>query len=174
MMIFQGKEFRKYDEHYYVSADGDIYSTYKKGLLKHSIDLDGYHRVDIHSKHMKVHKLVYLVWGGPIPDGKQLNHIDDNKDNNSFDNLYLGSQKENIQDCIRNGTRKGNFKPIRVYDKVVGKILDFASISAFIEYTGHSVANGAISKCKSHKWFQLRYEIVGDEGVETIESDTVS
>lgn len=82
-MIFQGKEFRKYDEHYYVSADGDIYSTYKK-------------------------------------------------------------------------------------------ILDFASISAFIEYAGHSVANGAISKCKSHKWFQLRYEIVDDEGVETIKSDTVS
>ena len=91
MMIFQGKEFRKYDEHYYVSADGDIYSTYKKGLLKHSIDLDGYHRVDIHSKHMKVHKLVYLVWGGPIPDGKQLNHIDDNKDNNSF---ILGLRKK--------------------------------------------------------------------------------
>ena len=169
-MFFQGKEYRKYDDFYYVSADGDIYSTYKKGLLKHSIDLDGYHRVDIHSKHMKVHRLVFLVWVGPIPRDKQLNHLDDNKDNNHYKNLYLGSQKENIQDCIRSGTRKGNLKPIRVYDKKVDKVLDFESVSAFIEYTGHRVANGAISKCKSHKWFQIRYKIVNDEGVETIES----
>lgn len=169
-MFFQGKEYRKYDDFYYVSADGDIYSTYKKGLLKHSIDLDGYHRVDIHSKHMKVHRLVFLAWVGPIPRDKQLNHLDDNKDNNHYKNLYLGSQKENIQDCIRNGTRKGNLKPIRVYDKKVDKVLDFESVSAFIEYTGHRVANGAISKCKSHKWFQIRYKIVNDEGVETIES----
>ena len=90
--------------------------------------------------------------------------------NNHYKNLYLGSQKENIQDCIRNGTRKGNLKPIRVYDKKVDKVLDFESVSAFIEYTGHRVANGAISKCKSHKWFQIRYKIVNDEGVETIES----
>lgn len=169
-MFFQGKEYRKYDDFYYVSVDGDIYSTYKKGLLKHSIDLDGYHRVDIHSKHMKVHRLVFLAWVGPIPRDKQLNHLDDNKDNNHYKNLYLGSQKENIQDCIRNGTRKGNLKPIRVYDKKVDKVLDFESVSAFIEYTGHRVANGAISKCKSHKWFQIRYKIVNDEGVETIES----
>lgn len=173
-MIYQGKEFRKYDDHYYVSADGDIYSVYKNGLLKHSIDLDGYHRVDIHSKHMKVHKLVFLVWVGPIPEGKQLNHIDDNKDNNHFSNLYLGTQKENIHDCIRNGTRKGNLKPIQIYDKEVDKVLSFSSISAFIEYTGHHVSNGAISKCQSHKWFRMRYEIVSNEGVETIESDAAA
>ena len=96
------KEFRQFKENptYYVSADGDVYSTFSKKLLKHYIDQDGYHRIDIYlnhkQKHVKIHKLVYLVWVGDIPKGYQLNHIDDNKDNNNYKNLYLGSQKENI------------------------------------------------------------------------------
>lgn len=169
-MIFQGKEFREYDQTYYVSADGDVYSTYKKGLLKHSIDIDGYHRVDIHGRHVKVHKLVFFVWVGPIPHGKQLNHRDDNKDHNHYLNLYPGTQQENIKDCIKNGTRKGHLTPITVLDKKTNETLSFPSIKSFIDYTGHKVANGSISKCKSHKWFQERYEIIDDEGVETIKS----
>lgn len=159
-MIFNGKEFKKYDSFYFVSADGDVYSTYKKGLLKHSIDIDGYHRVDIHGKHMKIHKLVYLVWIGPIHNGLQINHIDDDKDNNHYSNLYLGTQKENIQDCIKNGSRKGHLKQIQIFDKVTEKLLHFDSVKAFIIYSGHKVSNGSISKCLSHKWFQDRYEII--------------
>lgn len=171
-MIFQGKEFREYDSHYFVSADGDIYSTYKKGLLKHNIDLDGYHRVDIHGRHMKVHKLVFLVWVDQIPLGSQLNHKDDNKDHNHYSNLYLGTQKENIRDCIQNGTRKGHLKSIKVLDKRSNEVLSFSSVRAFIEHTGHKVANGALSKCKQHKWFQEQYEIISIEGVETIKSSS--
>lgn len=169
-MQFNGKEFRQYDASYYVSADGDIYSKHKKGLLKHYIDLDGYHRVDIHSRHMKVHKLVYMCWVGPIPDGKQLNHRDDDKDNNHYTNLYLGTQKKNIHDCIKNGTRKGHLKPITILEKSTGRIIPFATIKDFIQYTGHSVPNGAISKCKQFKWFQNNYAIIETEGVETIEN----
>ena len=172
MMIFNGKEFKQYDPYYFISADGDVYSTYKKGLLKHSIDLDGYHRVDIHGRHMKIHKLVFLTWVGVIPSGIQLNHWDDNKDNNHYLNLYLGTQKENIRDCIRNGSRKGNLKPIQIFDKKENKILSFESIKKFIEYSGHKVANGSISRCLCRKWFHERYEIIqtDNEGVEVIES----
>lgn len=62
-MIYNDKEFRSYDDDYYVSEHGDIYSRFKKGCLKHGVDCDGYHRVDIHGKHIKVHKLVYETWG---------------------------------------------------------------------------------------------------------------
>lgn len=47
-MIIDGKEFKKYDNMYYISADGDVYSKYSHKCLKHNIDIDGYHRVDIH------------------------------------------------------------------------------------------------------------------------------
>ena len=102
-MVINGVEYRKFDACYYVSATGDVYSTYVRRCLKHSIDHDGYHRVDIHRTHMKVHKLVYLTWCGDIPAGKQINHIDDNKENNHYLNLYLGDQVENIADCIQKG-----------------------------------------------------------------------
>lgn len=162
-MTYNGKEFKPYDNRYYVSADGEVYSTYKNGVLKPCIDRDGYHRVDIHSAHMKVHKLVFLTWVGEIEEGKQLNHKDDNKNNNHYSNLYQGTQKENMKDCLRNGKRANHFKPIVIYDKEVNKVINFPSIKNFISYTGHSVANGSVSHCKEKKWFRDRYVIMEDK-----------
>lgn len=170
------KEFRQFKENpsYYVSADGDVYSTFSKKLLKHYIDLDGYHRVDIYinhkQKHIKIHKLVYLVWIGPIPKGFQINHYDDNKDHNHYTNLYLGTQKQNIYDCRRNLHRVGNVQSIEIKDKLLDKIITFPSISEFIKYSGHPVANGSLSKCLNSKWFHERFELISKKGVETIEN----
>ena len=170
------KEFRQFKENpsYYVSADGDVYSTFSKKLLKHYIDLDGYHRVDIYinhkQKHIKIHNLVYLVWIGPIPKGFQINHYDDNKDHNHYTNLYLGTQKQNIHDCRRNLHRVGNVQSIEIKDKILDKIITFPSISEFIKYSGHPVANGSLSKCLKSKWFHERFELISKKGVETIEN----
>ena len=153
-------EFKAYDNTYYVSQYGDIYSAYKKGLLKHYIDHDGYHRVDIHRKHMKVHKLVYLVWKGDIPKGYQINHRDDDKNNNDIKNLYIGTQKDNIGDCIRNGTRKGHIKEITVFDRQSNDIIKFSSVKDFIAYTGHFVTNGSLSHIRDKKWFKERFSII--------------
>lgn len=163
-------EFKPYDASYYVSEYGDVYSKYKRGLLKHNIDLDGYHRVDIHGKHIKIHKLVYLVWNGEIPPGMQINHYDDNKDNNHRKNLYLGNQKENICDCKRNGKRVGNIHSVTIYDKELDKIIEFPSIKDFIAYTGHSYKNGSLSHMRNKKWFKDRFDIIDRKGVTTIES----
>lgn len=169
-LIFNDKIFKSYDNNYYVSNDGDIYSVYKKGLLKHNNDIYGYHRVDIHSKHMKVHRLVYLVWCGDIPTSMQINHIDDNKDNNYYKNLYIGTQQENICDCKRNSHRVGNVKSITVLDKLIGKQINFPSVKDFIIYSGHGNKSGSLNKCASKKWFKERYEIIERKSVETIES----
>lgn len=169
-MIYNEKLFKPYDVYYFVSEDGDIYSSYKDGLLKHYIDHDGYHRVDIHGKHIKVHKLVYLVWRGSIPLGMQINHIDDDKDNNSASNLYLGNQKDNIGDCVRNERRVGHVSTISVYDKLEDKMLTFPSIKDFLSYTGHSISNSSLSHCCNRKWFRKRFDIIEQQGVTTIES----
>jgi len=148
---YNGQEFKPYDNIYYVSQYGDIYSTYKKGLLKHYIDLDGYHRVDIHGKHQKVHKLVYLVWNGSVPSNVQVNHIDDDKDNNYYKNLYLGDQKDNISDCINNKHRVGNIQSVVIYGKLYNKIITFPTVKEFIAYTGHKISNGSLAHCKNRK-----------------------
>ncbi len=159
-MVINGIEYKKFDDRYYVSANGDIFSTFIGRCLKHSIDHDGYHRVDIHRAHMKVHKLVYQTWCGAIPEGKQINHVDDNKENNHYLNLYLGDQIENIADCIENEHRCGNVFSITVFNKESGCIENYPMIKDFLESTGHSVSNGSLSKVRKRKWFVEKYEIL--------------
>ena len=51
--VINGEEFAKYDNTYYVSKDGKVFSTYVNRLLTAKPDLDGYPRLDIHGKHKK-------------------------------------------------------------------------------------------------------------------------
>lgn len=170
------KEFRQFKENptYYVSADGDVYSTFSKKLLKHYIDLDGYHRIDIYlnhkQKHVKIHKLVYLVWVGDIPKGCQLNHIDDNKDNNNYKNLYAGTQKENIHDCIRNGHRASGYSNIisvsyTILDKEKGLIIVFPSPKEVFKYCKIRKISSIFNSNKFYK----RFKLISWESVTTIE-----
>lgn len=159
-IIINKKVFKFYDSTYYVSADGEIYSTYSKKILKPSVDLDGYLRVDIHGKHAKVHKLVYTTWIGSLKKGEQVNHKDDNKLNNNYCNLYAGSQKENTKDRISNGHNVGNIYYFTVFDKQENKVITFCPSSDFIKYCGHPSGNGSIKRFFSRNWFQKRYEII--------------
>jgi len=51
----------------------------------------------------KVHRLVYETFVGPIPLGKEINHIDGNKINNRLDNLETVTRQENIKHSYRLG-----------------------------------------------------------------------
>jgi hypothetical protein len=159
-IILNKKVFKKFDENYYISSDGQVYSLYSKKILKWNYDCDGYPRVDIHGKHKKIHLLVYKVWVGNIPEGQQVNHIDDDKNNPSVDNLYIGTQKDNKRDCINNGHCVANTYYITVFDKDIGKVLTFCPANKFIEYSGHSNKNGSIKKFFNKNWFKKRYEVI--------------
>jgi hypothetical protein len=161
-MLINGREYKPYDEHYYVSEDGDVHSKYINRSMKHNIDLDGYHRVDIHGKHMKVHKLVYNTWVGDVEPGKLIRHYDDNRDNNHLSNLVVGTQKDNIADAIRNGHRDrgGRTHTLVVYDKLSNECLTFCPAEKFIEYSGHSCQNGGISRMMTRDWFKKRFEVM--------------
>lgn len=159
-IVIDNKILKKYDDNYYVSEYGDVYSLYSNKFLKHNIDLYGYHRVDIHSKHIKVHKLVYLTWIGELPKNKQINHKNDNKDDNHYTNLYAGSQKENIRDCINNNHRVGAMHYLTLYDKQENKILTFCPAYKFIEYSKHPCANQSVKRMFTRNWFKKRYEII--------------
>lgn len=168
-MYLEGKRFKKYDDDYFISADGDVFSKLSGKILKHYIDKDGYHRVDIHGKHIKVHKLVWTTWKQPLGSNEQLNHKDDNKDNNNYSNLYVGSQKENIRDQIKNGKRVGNITSLTIYDKQLDETIVFPSAKHFIEYCGHSNVSGSFAKMSRKKWFAKRYILISQKRVETIE-----
>ena len=52
---------------------------------------------------VRVHRLVLEAFVGPAPDGMDGCHRDDDKDNNTLDNLYWGTRAENMADQVRNG-----------------------------------------------------------------------
>lgn len=169
-MIYNEIEFKSYNANYSVSRNGDVYSNRANKLLKHYIDHDGYHRVDVDGRHMKVHKLVFLVWGNtPINDGQVVCHIDDDKDNNNISNLRLGTQKQNISDCVKNGHRCGRIKSVTVFDKEDRRVYKFPTVSDLISHTGHGNLSGSFAKIKNKKWFTKRFDVISVENVETRE-----
>ena len=52
----------------------------------------------------KVHILVLEAFVGPRPDGLDGLHWDDDRTNNTVENLRWGTHSENMQDSVRNGT----------------------------------------------------------------------
>ena len=168
-IIIDGKVFRliRFNTNYYVDRYGDIYSLYSKKIIKQlyrSYQNKQYAYVDISingkQKHMPIHKLVADTWIRNLNDGEQINHIDDNQLNNAVDNLYIGTQKENIIDCVNNNHRVCNVFYLTIFDKKINKILTFCPSSQFIKYSQHSCKNGNINRMFKKNWFKKRFEII--------------
>lgn len=69
-------------------------------------------------KHMQIHRLVWLVYRGEIPEGYLINHKDGNKQNPRLTNLELVTLGENVRHAIRMGLsvpRVGEQKPNAVF-----------------------------------------------------------
>ena len=71
----------------------------KEKILKTGINQYGYYRVQLWKnsigKMYKVHRLVYEAFNGQIPEGLQVNHINEIKTDNRISNLNLMTPKEN-------------------------------------------------------------------------------
>ena len=72
----------------------------KEKILKPTINHKGYYKVPLckNSKVKKcsVHRLVYEAFNGQIPEGLQVNHINEIKTDNRLENLNLMTCKENV------------------------------------------------------------------------------
>ena len=94
-------KFRQYDN-YDVYEDGRIWSYSHKKWLKPMTRKDGYQQVGLYDnegerKWYKLHRVVWeSVTGEPIPEGLDVNHINEIKTDNRFCNLNLMTRKENI------------------------------------------------------------------------------
>lgn len=93
---------------YYISKRNRLYRYYPKRkvwmLLKGTLNRGRiYHILRDSNKHKRIQasRLVALAWV-PNPESKpHVCHKDNNPCNNIHTNLYWGTQKENIQQCIR-------------------------------------------------------------------------
>ena len=88
---------------YFVTTYGDIYRYNKvaKSLRQMACSMaDGKYRLVVLEHGKKtwyVHRLVYEMFVGPIPEGYVVDHIDNTHDNNRLDNLQLLTNKQNVQ-----------------------------------------------------------------------------
>mgnify|MGYP002515263925 CR=1 FL=1 len=176
-IIYNGKEFKQYrhNHNYYVSSDGQVFSKFSQKIVKNVLrgKEKQYYCVDVYingkQKHIPVHRMVCDTWIKNIDSTEQVNHKDDNALNNNINNLYVGTQQENIKDCVDNDYRIGNMFYLTVYDKQKDKILSFAPANSFINYCNHPNSNGAINKFFKRKWFKKRYNILEFKKVKNIE-----
>ena len=156
--------FRDYTK-YEIYDDGRIYSYKSKKFLKPWTTKYGYKRVALtdnegNSKMYHLHRVVYeAVTSSPIPEGYEINHIDENKENNTIANLEIVTHKDNINwgTCIerRSETRS---KAVGAY-KNGELVMTFKNIMD-ADKNGYSF--GCVARCcrgerKTHKGYTWRY-----------------
>ena len=106
------KEVKGYDGKYAVSNYGSVKTLSRivsngynnrmttERLLKPQQKKDRYFKISLRSNgksiSYRIHRLVYETFVGPIEDGKVIDHIDSNRENNRVDNLQAISQRLNI------------------------------------------------------------------------------
>ena len=88
------------NERYSVSKYGTVYDKERDRIVKPCLNNKGYELIK--AKYNEkwrakfVHQLVWEAFNGKIPEGMEINHIDENKQNNCLENLNLMTHKENM------------------------------------------------------------------------------
>ena len=110
-------------------------------------------------KDRSVHRLVWEAFNGPIPEGLQINHKDENKCNNSLKNLEIVTPKQNANYGTRNiRTGLSIMKPIAQIDIATGEILkEYSSLSCAMKEYGTCVAHAVTGRYKQAYGFEWKY-----------------
>ena len=131
-------------------GENDSLVSVKERILKPLINHRGYYGVQLYKqsvgKFYQVHRLVWEAFNGKIPEGLQVNHINEIKTDNRLSNLNLMTCKENIN----YGTgieRRAKSKSKSVLQFTLDNILvkEYPSTHQIERETGFAQSN--ISKC---------------------------
>lgn len=116
---------------YEIDPEAGTVWSYKSNRFIGAYDKDKYISVCLindkgDKKMISMHRLIWTVVNGEIPKGMEINHIDENKENNSILNLSLVTHKENTNWGTRNEriikNRVGKFKEKPVIRYINGNI----------------------------------------------------
>lgn len=145
-MIHEWRDVVGYEGLYKVSEYGDVMSlnynrTEKKGLLKQRKNKDGYMYVNLCKngivKTLMVHRLVATAFCEGADYFPEVNHIDEDKTNNYYENLEWCTKEYNIKYTLNKKVRCVELDMI------------FNSVKEAGEYVGNTCSN--ISFCLSGK-----------------------
>ena len=147
------KDIPGYEGLYQASNLGRIRSFKRNNIriLKPNREGSGYYRVILYlnsvRKNVSVHRLLWTAFNGLIPEGLQINHLNENKADNRLENLSLCTAKENINYGTRN-KRAGEklCKRIQMLDKNNNILKTFNSLKEAAQFLNKK-SHSNISKC---------------------------
>lgn len=167
------KDIPGYEGMYQVSNMGRVMSmdymhTGKRKIRKLGTTRDGYNIVELwlngENKTYLVHRLVWIAFNGPIPEGMEVNHISEDKTDSSLSNLNLLSKSQNIrwgtrtERMVKNRTGYGKPKTVYQYDLEGNFIREWESGCEIRRQLGYSQGNiasccrGELDKAYGYKW----------------------
>ena len=163
--IDEAKYIPNYSDYVVLPNEGLVYSL-KRNKFIGAKNPEGYWYSSLYSDNgekwvTNLHRAIWTTVNGPIPQGLEVNHIDENKSNNSIDNLNLLTRKENNNYGTRNErTAKALSKPVGMYKD--GKLI-FTFPSAR-EAQRNGFDSSTICKCckgvkgyKTYKGYEWRF-----------------
>lgn len=157
MVAYYNDYIRCYEDGRIERLDKRYKNPQWKEVQQNSCNEHGYLQIEIDGQIRKWHRIIYIAFNGEIPEGLQVNHIDENKTNNAVSNLNLMTPKENCNYGTRNerGTEKKGKKVLCVETGVI-----YPSMMEAERQTG--LCNSHISECctgkqKTHGGFHWKY-----------------
>lgn len=138
------------DSNYYVNEDGEVKNGKTNKIIKGVKTKNGYLRVGINGKLIRVHRLVAEAFLEKEIGKTQINHKDGNKENNKASNLEWCTPSENIKHAFDNGLKKPDYRNIKEPRPVIqldlqGNVVNiYKSLIEAERQTGFS--NSSISK----------------------------
>ena len=146
----------------------DSLASVKERILKPSIYHRGYYQVGLYKnskvRYYLVHRLVWITFNGLIPQGMQVNHINEVKTDNRLENLNLMTPKENVNygtGIERSHNKQINgkcSKPVLQYDLQDNLIKEFPSLIQVYRELGFSYGHigdcckGKLKQAYGYKW----------------------
>lgn len=84
----------------------------EKGCLEWQGSSDRYGQIRVSGKTIKTHRLAWKIKNGEIPEAMMVLHKCDNPLCCNTEHLFIGTQKDNMQDALKKGRLKFPFCPI--------------------------------------------------------------
>lgn len=114
----------------------------KEKILKPLISRNGYYLIGLYKNSIQkfyyVHRLVWIAFNGQIPEGYEINHLNEVKSNNRLENLNLVTHKENINFGTRTEKCSKSVLQFTLEDIL---IKEYPSINQVARETGFSQGN---------------------------------
>jgi hypothetical protein len=108
----------KINSYYKVNLNKGTVINARNIMIGHKAS-NNYYGICMNGKNTGMHRLIYSAKFGDIPKDKVVDHIDNNKLNNSINNLQLLSVKENVRKSMHN---KDNKNICRLMNEKVVKV----------------------------------------------------